>query len=46
MNQLHAMTGWEESRVMYIGDHVYTDLLDATLNVGWKTGAIISELKV
>ncbi|KAG1687821.1 5'-nucleotidase domain-containing protein 2 [Nymphon striatum] len=45
VNQFHAMTGWENSRVLYFGDHVYADLIDATLDKGWKTGAIISELQ-
>ncbi len=25
-NQLISLTGWSGSRVLYIGDHVYTDL--------------------
>ncbi|CAM1332795.1 NT5DC3 (predicted) [Pycnogonum litorale] len=45
VNQLHAMTGWEGSRVLYFGDHVYADLADVTHSYGWKTGAIISELR-
>ena len=43
---LRLFTGWSGSRVLYFGDHVYTDLADATLHHGWKTGAIIPELKV
>ncbi|XP_065889371.1 5'-nucleotidase domain-containing protein 3-like [Dysidea avara] len=38
-------TGWIGSRVLYMGDHVYSDLADPTLKHGWKTGAIIPELK-
>ncbi|KAJ1918165.1 hypothetical protein IWQ60_007576 [Tieghemiomyces parasiticus] len=37
-------TGWSGHRVMYIGDHVFSDLRDPTLQQGWKTGAIIEEL--
>ena len=43
---LRQFTGWSGSRVLYFGDHVYTDLADATLHHGWRTGAIIPELKV
>lgn len=32
--------------VLYFGDHPYSDLADATLEHGWRTGAIISELDV
>lgn len=43
---LRQMTGWSGFRVLYFGDHVYTDLADATLIHGWRTGAIIPELRV
>lgn len=42
---LARMTGWVGSSVLYFGDHVYTDLADATLKHGWRTGAIIPELE-
>lgn len=29
---------------MYFGDHPYSDLADVTLEHGWRTGAIITEL--
>ncbi|XP_065889369.1 5'-nucleotidase domain-containing protein 3-like isoform X3 [Dysidea avara] len=38
-------TGWRGSRVLYLGDHLYSDLADPTLKHGWKTGAIIPELQ-
>ncbi|KAF6040466.1 NT5DC3 [Bugula neritina] len=41
---LQRFTGWSGSKVLYFGDHVYTDLADATLHHGWRTGAIIPEL--
>ncbi|KAK2145597.1 hypothetical protein LSH36_669g01023 [Paralvinella palmiformis] len=44
-SKLSHMTGWTGSRVLYFGDHVYTDLADVTLNHGWRTGAIIPELE-
>ncbi|KAJ1981616.1 hypothetical protein H4R34_001998 [Dimargaris verticillata] len=37
-------TGWSGPRVMYVGDHVFSDLRDPTLQQGWRTGAIIGEL--
>ncbi|XP_039290743.1 5'-nucleotidase domain-containing protein 3 isoform X1 [Nilaparvata lugens] len=42
--QLQDMTGWRGSEVLYFGDHPYSDLADVTLEHGWRTGAIISEL--
>lgn len=32
------------SKVLYFGDHVYSDLIDPAQQQGWKTGAIIREL--
>lgn len=39
------LTGWRGSKVLYFGDHIYSDLADLTLKHGWRTGAIIPELK-
>jgi HAD superfamily 5'-nucleotidase-like hydrolase len=39
------MTGWTGYRVLYFGDHVFSDLADPIMQLGWKTGAIIPELK-
>jgi hypothetical protein len=44
VRQLQDMTGWKGGSVLYFGDHPYTDLADASLVHGWKTGAIIKEL--
>ncbi|XP_065344327.1 5'-nucleotidase domain-containing protein 3 isoform X2 [Cloeon dipterum] len=44
INQLQDMTGWKGHQVLYFGDHPYSDLADVTLQHGWRTGAIISEL--
>lgn len=43
--ELTKLTGWAGHNVLYMGDHVYTDLLDATLKYGWRTGAVIPELE-
>ncbi|KAK7091000.1 hypothetical protein V1264_010723 [Littorina saxatilis] len=42
---LRQMTGWFGPRVLYFGDHVYSDLADPSLRYGWRTGAIIPELE-
>lgn len=39
------MTGWFGSKVLYLGDHVYSDLADPSLKHGWRTAAIIPELE-
>lgn len=30
--------------MLYFGDHIYSDLIDPTIQQGWRTGAIIHEL--
>ncbi|XP_068966778.1 5'-nucleotidase domain-containing protein 3 isoform X2 [Bombus flavifrons] len=44
VKQLQDMTGWRGHQVLYFGDHPYSDLADVTLEHGWRTGAIITEL--
>ncbi|KAI7870738.1 HAD-superfamily hydrolase [Spinellus fusiger] len=39
------MTGWTGQRVLYFGDHLFSDLIDPILQKGWHTGAIVHELK-
>uniref|UniRef100_UPI00398E572E 5'-nucleotidase domain-containing protein 3 n=1 Tax=Pristiophorus japonicus TaxID=55135 RepID=UPI00398E572E len=39
------LTGWTGSKVLYFGDHIYSDLADLTLKHGWRTGGIIPELR-
>lgn len=46
VKQLQDLTGWRGHNVLYFGDHPYSDLADVTLEHGWRTGAIISELTV
>lgn len=46
VHQLQSLTGWEGHKVLYFGDHPYSDLADVTLEHGWRTGAIIDELTV
>ncbi|KAJ1663535.1 hypothetical protein IW140_004964 [Coemansia sp. RSA 1813] len=40
-----SITGYSDRNVMYFGDHIYSDLRDPTIQKGWFTGAIVSELK-
>uniref|UniRef100_A0A4W3ICX4 5'-nucleotidase domain containing 2 n=1 Tax=Callorhinchus milii TaxID=7868 RepID=A0A4W3ICX4_CALMI len=40
------LTGWRGSRVLYFGDHLYSDLADLMLRHGWRTGAIVPELEM
>lgn len=44
VKQLQELTGWCGHQVLYFGDHPYSDLADVTLEHGWRTGAIITEL--
>ncbi|XP_066255443.1 5'-nucleotidase domain-containing protein 3 [Euwallacea similis] len=44
VKQLQELTGWRGHQVLYFGDHPYSDLADVTLEHGWRTGAIITEL--
>lgn len=46
VKQLQELMGWSGEEVLYFGDHPYSDLADVTLEHGWRTGAIISELTV
>ncbi|KAM3872064.1 5'-nucleotidase domain-containing protein 2 [Diretmus argenteus] len=39
------LTGWRGSRVLYFGDHLYSDLADVMLQHGWRTAAIVPELE-
>uniref|UniRef100_A0A8C9U1F2 5'-nucleotidase domain-containing protein 2-like n=1 Tax=Scleropages formosus TaxID=113540 RepID=A0A8C9U1F2_SCLFO len=40
------LTGWRGSKVLYFGDHLYSDLADLMLWHGWRTGAIVPELEL
>lgn len=46
VKQLQQLMNWSGQEVLYFGDHPYSDLADVTLEHGWRTGAIISELSV
>lgn len=38
------MGNGSRQKVLYFGDHVFSDLADASIQHGWHTGAIIHEL--
>ena len=44
LEAMRKMTGWEGPRVLYIGDNMWADLVEARRAYGWSTGAIIDEL--
>lgn len=44
MKDFARLTGWSGQKVLYFGDHVFSDLADASIQHGWHTGAIIHEL--
>lgn len=46
VKELQKLMNWAGHEVLYFGDHPYSDLADVTLQHGWRTGAIISELDV
>ncbi|KAI9313359.1 5' nucleotidase family-domain-containing protein [Dichotomocladium elegans] len=39
---LHLQMG--RQKVLYFGDHIFSDLIDPTIEQGWRTGAIVHEL--
>ena len=40
------LTGWVGPRVLYLGDSIFADLVDARRGVhNWKTGAVLAELR-
>ncbi|KAI7901270.1 HAD-superfamily hydrolase [Cokeromyces recurvatus] len=44
MKDFERLTGWKGQRVLYFGDHIFSDLIEASIQHGWHTGAIIHEL--
>ncbi|KAI9481094.1 MAG: HAD-superfamily hydrolase [Benjaminiella poitrasii] len=44
MKDFERLTGWKGQSVLYFGDHVFSDLAEASIQHGWHTGAIIHEL--
>lgn len=44
LRELRRITGWSASRVLYTGDHVIADLVEAGSS-GWRTAMVIRELE-
>ena len=47
LSELQSLTGWGGvgKRVLYVGDHVHTDLSAPRRKAGWATAAILRELE-
>jgi len=44
LEEFHRLTGYRESNVIYMGDQIYSDLVEPQKATQWKTAAIIKEL--
>ena len=40
-----SISGWRGPDVVYTGDHIFSDLLDANLRHGWLTAGVIREVE-
>jgi len=45
LSELSRLTGWSGRQVLYVGDHVHTDLREPRRRDGWATAAIVRELE-
>lgn len=46
VDEVMRLTGWVGRRVLYLGDSIFADLVDARRGShNWKTGAVIAELR-
>ncbi|CAD6198161.1 unnamed protein product [Caenorhabditis auriculariae] len=44
IEELSLRAGFTDKGVLYFGDHIYTDLADPMLRLGWHTAAVVPEL--
>ena len=44
IEDLSKNAGYDDKGVLYFGDHIYTDLADPMLRLGWHTAAVVPEL--
>ncbi|KAK6057977.1 HAD superfamily hydrolase, 5'-nucleotidase, partial [Cooperia oncophora] len=44
IEDLSIRAGFKNKGVLYFGDHIYTDLADPILRLGWRTAAVVPEL--
>lgn len=45
IEELLRLKGWDASNIIYLGDSLFADLVEARRLWGWTTGAIIPELR-
>lgn len=45
LKEMQRLTNWEDSEIIFFGDHVYADLADVSAGLGWRTAAIVPELE-
>ena len=46
VSELSRLAGWSGRRVLYLGDHLFVDLVEPRRgDVNWLTGAVISEMR-
>lgn len=44
ITEFSAKAKFSNSGVLYFGDHIFTDLADPMLQLGWSTAAVVPEL--
>jgi len=44
LEEFHRLSGYRESNVIYMGDQIYSDLVEPQKATQWKTAAIIKEV--
>jgi HAD superfamily 5'-nucleotidase-like hydrolase len=44
MSEFHRLTGIDGHKVLYLGDHLFSDIAEPSQISGWRTGMIVSEL--
>eukprot|EP00026_Physarum_polycephalum_P003254 Phypoly_transcript_03264.p2 GENE.Phypoly_transcript_03264~~Phypoly_transcript_03264.p2 ORF type:complete len:242 (+),score=24.47 Phypoly_transcript_03264:1745-2470(+) len=45
LSEFMAISQWKGNRVLYFGDHLFSDLMEPSIREGWRTGVIIKELE-
>jgi len=44
MAEFHRLTNFNGNKVLYLGDHLFSDIAEPSQISGWRTGMIVSEL--
>lgn len=44
MSEFHRLLGFNGNKVLYLGDHLFSDVAEPSQLSGWRTGMIVSEL--